>query len=108
MSRLTDLENQMVSPWGNTGSPLVDPDTLASAAGLFVPAFPITVISGTEEFTGITIPYASFQGSITVLPTGAFTWTAATNIAVLGTAVDKVALTFTYNPVTEKWYPSYV
>jgi hypothetical protein len=45
---------------------------------------------------------------ITLIPTGAFTWTAAGNIAVLGTAVVNRALTLVYDATTTKWYPSYV
>ena len=108
MSQLSDLENQLVSPWGSKLNNLVNPNTQASAAGLFVPTHVATVISGTAAFTGITIPYEGFQGPIYIMPTGAFTWTTATNIAVAGTAVVGRLLTFFYNPITAKWYPSYV
>jgi hypothetical protein len=47
-------------------------------------------------------------GSITLIPTGAFTWTTAGNIAVAGTAVVNRALTMVYDSGTAKWYPSYV
>ncbi len=108
MSRLTDLENQDVSPWGNKDNALCDPNTLASAAGTNTFTYPRTVVSGTNAMVNITVPYPSFQGRITLYPTGAFTWTAAGNIAVLGTAVVGRLLDFDYNPVTGKWYPSYV
>ena len=47
-------------------------------------------------------------GTITLIPTGAFTWTTAGNIAVAGTAVVSKALIMTYDYGTGKWYPSYV
>jgi hypothetical protein len=108
MSRLTDLENQEISPWGNKDNALVNPNTQASAAGTNTFTYPVTVVSGTAAMVDITVPYPSFQGRITLLPTGAFTWTAAGNIAVLGTAVVARLLDFYYNPITGKWYPSYV
>lgn len=108
MSVLTDLEKSMQSSWGNSNNPLVDPVTMASPAGVITPNFPITVVSGTNAITGITVPYPTFQGRVTFLPTGVFTWTTATNIALAGTAVVGKALDFTYNPITNKWYPSYI
>jgi hypothetical protein len=95
MSRLTDMENQQVSPFGNK----------ASVAGVLTLEYPITRVSGTEAITGITVPYASFQGTIILIPTGAFTWTTDTNIAVAGTAVAGRPLFFTYDPNAAKWYP---
>ena len=83
--------------------------TIASAATV-APAAPITFISGTAAIVTITVPAAIVTGggTITFIPTGAFTWTAAGNIAILGTAVVSRALTFTYDTTTTKWYPSYV
>jgi hypothetical protein len=108
MSVLTEVANKLVGPWGSKQNPLVDPVTMASVAGVITPNYPITVVSGALAITGITVPYADFQGRITFLPTGAFTWTNATNIALAGTAVVGKALDFVYNPVTAKWYPSYI
>lgn len=108
MSQLSDLQNKMVSIWGSLLNSITDPNTQASAAGLFVPTSVATVVSGAEAFTGITIPYEGFAGPIFIMPTGAFTWTTATNIAVAGTAVVGRLLIFWYNPITAKWYPSYV
>ena len=108
MSQLTDLEKTLPSATGTNLSPKVDPTTMASPAGVITPLFEITVVSGTNAITGITVPFASFQGRITFLPTGTFTWTTATNIALAGTAVVGRALDFVYNPVTAKWYPSYI
>lgn len=108
MSQLTNLQNSSPSPIGSYTNQRVDPETMASPAGVITPNYEVTVVSGTNAITGITVPFAGFQGRVTFLPTGAFTWTDATNIVVAGTAVVGRALDFTYNPVTAKWYPSYV
>jgi hypothetical protein len=83
--------------------------TVASAATI-APTTPIVFISGTAAVVTITAPtpISNGGGTITLIPTGAFTWTAAGNIAVLGTAVVSRALTMTYDVTTTKWYPSYV
>jgi hypothetical protein len=83
--------------------------TIASAATI-APTTPIVFISGTAAVVTITAaaPISTGGGTITLIPTGAFTWTAAGNIAVLGTAVVNRALTMTYDVTTTKWYPSYV
>jgi len=83
--------------------------TVASATTI-APTTPIVFISGTTAVVNITAPapIASGGGRITLIPTGAFTWTAAGNIAVLGTAVVSKALDMTYDVTTAKWYPSYV
>jgi len=83
--------------------------TIASATTI-APTTPIVFISGTTAVVNITAaaPISTGGGTITLIPTGAFTWTAAGNIAVLGTAVVNRALTMTYDATTTKWYPSYV
>ena len=83
--------------------------TIASAATI-APTTQIVIISGTAAVVTITAPapISAGGGTITLIPTGAFTWTAAGNIAVLGTAVVSRALTMTYDVTTTKWYPSYV
>lgn len=106
---LSELENKVVSSWGNKDNGLIDPNVQTIPAGVFTPTYPITrTDAGTAAMTGITVPYTSFQGKITILPGGAFTWTNATNIAVAGTAVLNRAVDFTYDPIRAKWYPSYV
>jgi hypothetical protein len=90
--------------------------TVASVAGLITLTAPVTIVSGALAITGINVPASissganptGYGGKITVIPTGAFTWTTATNIAVAGTAVVNRAIEFTYDSVTNKWYPSYV
>ena len=83
--------------------------TIASATTI-APTKPITFISGTTAIVNITAPapISTGGGTIVFIPTGAFTWTAAGNIAVLGTAVVNRALSLTYDVTTAKWYPSYV
>ena len=83
--------------------------TIASAATI-APTKPITFISGTTAIVTITppAPISTGGGTIVFIPTGIFTWTAAGNIAVLGTAVVNRALSLTYDVTTTKWYPSYV
>ncbi len=83
--------------------------TIASATTI-APTKQITFISGTTAVVTITAPapISAGGGTITLIPTGAFTWTAAGNIAVLGTAVVNRALSLTYDVTTTKWYPSYV
>lgn len=83
--------------------------TIASAATI-APSRPATFISGAVAIATISVPYpiGNTGGSLTLIPTGAFTWTAAGNIAVAGTAVVNRALICTYDSATTKWYPSYV
>ena len=83
--------------------------TIASATTI-APTTQIVIISGTAAVVTITAPapISAGGGTITLIPTGAFTWTAAGNIAVLGTAVVSRALTMTFDVTTTKWYPSYV
>ncbi|CAB4152425.1 hypothetical protein UFOVP1377_13 [uncultured Caudovirales phage] len=86
--------------------------TIASGTSpTIAPTKSITFISGTSAITTITAvtPFDTLGGcTITLIPTGAFTWTTAGNIAVAGTAVVNRALTMTYDSATTKWYPSYV
>ena len=74
------------------------------------PLKPIAFISGTTVVNTISVPSVMLftGGTITLIPTGAFTWTTAGNIAVAGTAVVSKALIMTYDYGTGKWYPSYV
>ena len=83
--------------------------TLPSATTI-TPTKAITFVSGTTAVVTITVPsnFTGAGGSVTLIPTGTFTWTAAGNIALAGTAVVNKALTMTYDSGTTKWYPSYV
>jgi hypothetical protein len=83
--------------------------TVASATTIS-PTTPIAFVSGTTAVVTITAPapISAGGGEIVLIPTGAFTWTTAGNIAVAGTAVVSRTLTMTYDATTTKWYPSYV
>jgi len=82
--------------------------TIASATTI-APTTPIAFISGTTAIVTITAPspISTNGGSITLIPTGAFTTTTAGNIALASTATVSRTLTMTYDPTTAKWYPSY-
>jgi len=82
--------------------------TIASATTI-APTTSIAFVSGTTAIVTITAPspISLGGGSITLIPTGIFTWTAAGNIALAGTAVVSKALTLVYDVTTAKWYPSY-
>ena len=82
--------------------------TIASATTI-APTASITIISGTAAIVTITAPtpISAGGGTITFIPTGAFTTTNAGNIAIASTAVVGRAITFTYDVTTVKWYPSY-
>jgi len=66
----------------------------------------IYAISGALAITGITVPYVGFQGMIILVPQAAFTWTAATNIGLAGTAVIGKIIIFVYDGT--KWWPSVI
>ena len=89
---------------------------VASAAGTVTPSGPLFHITGTNAITGFVIPIgcaantlATLGGcSFTVIPDAIFTWTAAGNIALAGTAVVNKALTFVWDATNKKWVPSYI
>lgn len=103
-SALTSL---WVPGWGNPHSVKGVTAAVASAAGLITPSGPLFHVTGALAVTGFTIPVGFNGGSFTVIPDGAFTWTAANNIAIAGTAVVGVPITFFYDSNTGKFYPSY-
>lgn len=95
------------------GIPFVVTAAVASAAGVVLPSGPLFHITGALAITGFTTPTgcnATTRGgcSFTVIPDGTFTWTAAGNIAIAGTAVVNKALTFTWDATNSKWVPSYL
>jgi hypothetical protein len=79
-----------------------------ASATTITPTGAIFHVTGTTAVVTINIPYTGFNGTITIIPDGIFTWTTAGNIALAGTAVVSKALTMTYDSTTAKWYPSYV
>lgn len=79
---------------------------LASAATI-TPTHKIHRVTGTAAIVNITVPYPGFAGTIILIPTAIWTWTAAGNISNAGTVTAATTpVQFTYNPVTAKWHPS--
>lgn len=64
-------------------------------------------VTGTTAIVNINLPWGSYSQDITIVPDGIFTWTAAGNIALAGTAVVGKALKMTFDVSANKWYPSY-
>jgi len=98
-----------VPGFGNTQAPLGVTTLVASAAGLITPSGPLFHVNGTNAITGITVPVGAANGaSFSIIPDAIFTWTAANNLALAGTAVVNKLLTFTYDATNSKWVPSYI
>ncbi len=99
----------MGSIWTQTdkpGTPVLGA-TVASPAGVLTATGTILHVSGTNAITGITVPAGWASGMcLTIIPDGAFTWTTATNISLLGTAVANKTITFCWDGT--KWNPSVV
>lgn len=82
--------------------------TLASATTL-VPKTEVVRVTGTTAIVNITPPAVSGYSTVLyVIPTGIFTWTAAGNIGLAGTAVVGKLIVFVYSKSQNKWYPSVV
>ena len=81
---------------------------VASAAGLITPSGPLFHVNGTAAVTGFNIPVGYVGGGFCIIPDAVFTWTAANNIALAGTAVVNKQLCFTYDWKAAKFYPSYI
>lgn len=79
-----------------------------ASATTITPTGELFHVTGTTAIATINIPYTGFNGSITIIPDGIFTWTTAGNIALAGTAVVSKALKMTYDSTTSKWYPDYI
>jgi hypothetical protein len=83
--------------------------SLALTAGANTPTGPLFSTSTTNAVTGWNIPLGfNYSGGFCTVPTAAYTWTTAGNIAVAGTAVVNRLLCFTWNATASKWVPSYV
>lgn len=81
--------------------------TVASIAGSIAITGTVFKVSGTNAVTGITAPAGLAAGfTIAINPTAVFTWTAAGNIALAGSAVVNKILYFTWDG--SKWVPSYI
>ena len=81
--------------------------TLTITANVLTPLC-MTSFLGAGLVKTITLP-AGFPpgGSITLIPTAAFTTDATGNVAIASTAVTGRAMTFTWDSTGSKWYPSY-
>lgn len=97
-----------VPGWNNpAGDAFAPTAAVASAAGAITPSGPLFHVTGTSAITGFTLPAGFVSGSFTVIPDGLWTTTNAGNIALGSTAVVSKPITFTYDPNTAKFYPSY-
>ena len=94
---------------GTSAQPISNTTLVADAASAVLPSGPqFEMGGGTNAVTGFTIPVgcnATVRGGcqFTVFPTTAFTWTTAGNIAVAGTAVAFLSITFRWDATTSKW-----
>jgi hypothetical protein len=77
-----------------------------TATATITPLNPVVIVVGTTAIDTITVP-DTFSGPLTLLPGNPFTWTAAGNIRVAGTAVVGKALTLVWDYIDAKWWPSY-
>ena len=82
--------------------------TLSITSNVITPTTDISFVgAGLIKTITAPSPISTGGGSITIIPTAAFTTDATGNIAIASTAVISKALTFTYDVTTAKWYPSY-
>lgn len=81
--------------------------TVASATTIAVTGT-IFHVSGTTAVVTVTLPDVGFQpgNSIYMIPDAVFTWTAAGNVSLAGSAVVNKLLIFTWSG--SKWIPSYI
>jgi hypothetical protein len=84
---------------------------VASAAGQVTPSGPLFHITGALAITGFLQPVGCNTTAVggcmfMVIPDGTFTWTAANNIAIAGTAVVNKTLMFVWDATNSKWVPS--
>jgi hypothetical protein len=107
------ITNTWVPGWNNTQAPYANTAAVASAAGTVTPSGPQFHITGALAITGFNIPVgfngtAEGGGCFNVIPDAVFTWTAAGNIALAGSAVVNKLLTFCWDATNSKWIPSYI
>jgi hypothetical protein len=98
-----------VPGWGNTSRPALPTAAVASVAGATTVSGPLFHITGTNAITGFTLPLGFNGGRFCAIADAIWTWTAAGNIAVLGTttAANRHHC-FVWDPATVKWYPDKV
>ena len=101
-----------VPGYGNPGVSGTVPGltTAVASATTITPSGPFFTVTGTTAIATINLPSGFQDGqSITIKFSGVDTWTAAGNIAVLGTNTTAgTFVTFTWNATTSKWSPSRV
>jgi hypothetical protein len=96
-----DVDFQLLSTVASSAQP--KPPTIASATTIAPTTF-VSVVSGTAAIVNITPPITSAH-MLVLIPTGAFTMTAAGNIALLMAAATVSQPVFlVYNPVTAKYH----
>jgi hypothetical protein len=110
---LSSITKTWVPGFGNYSEPPIVTAAVASAAGVILPSGPLFHVTGALAVTGFTTPVGCDATAVggaqfITIPDGTFTWTAAGNIAVLGTAVVNRAITWTWDATNSKWVPSYV
>ena len=94
---------------GASGTPIALTTLVADAASEVTPSGPLFEMGGgTNAVTGFNIPVGCNATAVggcqfTVIPTSAWTWTTANNIAVSGTAVAHKAITFIWDAHVSKW-----
>lgn len=104
------IDYNTLQQWSNVGTRElgIEGSTIASAATI-APTHRIHLVSGVAAIVTITPPWDDFAGTLTLIPTGIWTWTAAGNISVLGTTTAAtLPVVFVYVKSTGKWYPSRV
>jgi hypothetical protein len=115
-------ENEAESEWKRLQSPgtptngIKGGDLASSASVSLAPTHYLHRVTGTAAQVLMDIPYAGFAGTICLVPTAVWTWTSAATGAgavskgfgLAGTAVVGKANYFTFDPVTDLWYPSYI
>jgi hypothetical protein len=94
---------------GSSGTVISLTTLVADAAGTVTPSGPLFRLGGTTTaITGFVIPVGCNATAVggcqfTAIPTTAWTWTAAGNIATTGTAVAQKPITFIWNASTSKF-----
>lgn len=102
----TAEEVNKVACQGNQLNNIVGP-AIASAATIQI-THRVHHVTGTGAIVTMTPPFPGFQGWVGLIADGIFTWTAAGNIFVLGTATagNGRIMDFFYDGA--KWYPGNV
>jgi len=101
--------NKVAPGFGNTADPALPTSAVASASAI-TPSGPLFHVTGTAAISTINLPVGfdpKGGGSFTIIADGVFSWGTGGNIAVAsGTVVVGRSYTFTYDPQTQKFYPS--